>query len=487
MVKVDFTDDLDNPETLTSDPYPQGTDTVTGNSQTPQLSSVDAEADEGDDITFTVSSDKTAIHDITVEYATRIRSGDTAEQRDFFRIMNGTATITVGQTEATFAVEMVDKPTEYAGDETFTVIIRNPTGATIGTSEAQGTILQTNQLPQLSFPTTQFLRHENNLDTFRIKVDVSPRSEEPFDFRLDKSGTAEADLDCSLVGETFTFLAFQDQINISIGVFNDTIFEGDETAVLTSRANPTVHRIKPGHGTYELTIQEGEPAPKMSATAYRIGTEGGQNQGTEHVSGQDYANVVFKLELDRAISLPLTVNVEAIDGTAITGQDYQMDTTQVTITAGQQVKYVKAAVINDSDFEGGRNETFQLKVTKNSHNIPGTPIYLTGLIRDNDPPPEGVNYVGGDKDTTGAIAVGESWINDMPILGHIEEEDDQDWYRIEDHDDPYWRHYVGQTLGFIHRVILLEAAGRNPVIMVSPVGRLPSVHVAPQKVGTTPV
>ena len=40
----------------------------------------------------------------------------------------------------------------------------------------------------------------------------------------------------------------------------------------------------------------------------------------------------------------------------------------------------------------------------------------------------------------------------------------------EDHDGPndhYWRHYLAQTAGFIHRVVQLEAEGRHPVIRMS--------------------
>ena len=34
-------------------------------------------------------------------------------------------------------------------------------------------------------------------------------------------------------------------------------------------------------------------------------------------------------------------------------------------------------------------------------------------------------------------------------------------------DAPYWSYYLGLAVGFIHRVILLEAEGRHPVIRVS--------------------
>ena len=66
-----------------------------------------------------------------------------------------------------------------------------------------------------------------------------------------------------------------------------------------------------------------------------------------------------------------------------------------------------------------------------SHNIPRNSIYVTGLSKDNEAPPEGVDYIPPDITTAAEIAVGESWINGTQIMGRIEHEDDQDWYRTD--------------------------------------------------------
>ena len=56
---------------------------------------------------------------------------------------------------------------------------------------------------------------------------------------------------------------------------------------------------------------------------------------------------------------------------------------------------------------------------------------VNGYIRDNEPPPGGVDYVGEDILTAATIAVGESWTNGNPIKGRIEHLYDVDWYRVE--------------------------------------------------------
>ena len=65
----------------------------------------------------------------------------------------------------------------------------------------------------------------------------------------------------------------------------------------------------------------------------------------------------------------------------------------------------------------------------NNHYIPGSPVFVTGAIKDNEEPAEGEDYVPEGIITNATIEVDQSWINDTQINGRIEQEDDQDWYR----------------------------------------------------------
>ena len=121
------------------------------------------------------------------------------------------------------------------------------------------------------------------------------------------------------------------------------------------------------------------------------------------------------------------MNIEAIDGTAVEGEDYNLNTNSVTFTEAQSIKYVKVPVIDNNVFDGSKN--FQLKITSgDNHFIPSSPVFVTGRISDNDEPAEDEDYVLDGVNTETTIEVGQSWINNTQIKGRIESNGDEDWY-----------------------------------------------------------
>ena len=88
----------------------------------PTLSVGDAEGDEGDDVTFTVTLSEAAPGDVTASWTWSTESGDTAGGRDVAAPLSGRVTIRDGQMMATFAVRTIEDTTEE-GDETFTVTL----------------------------------------------------------------------------------------------------------------------------------------------------------------------------------------------------------------------------------------------------------------------------------------------------------------------------------------------------------------------------
>ena len=432
-VQVDFTDDLGNSEDLTdltSAAYPSSGTVTANNMTTPQLSIADAQADEGDQITFTVTADNTSTEDITVDYATSIQSGDTAEAGDF-TATSGTLTITAGNTSATFHVPTHRASTVYEGDETFTVTLSNPTEATIANATAKGTIREEQSRPQILFPTTQHRLTEHS-GLYQLQVAITPFYAESFTFNLQITGTAENGEDYEAVPLTRTVSQNQSQLSISIRMEDDAIYEGVENSTFRISANHPDIRVDQSADTFELFIDDNDPKPTLRATAYRTGTEGGENQGITPVQGQDFANVVFKLEMQGEYGMNLPVSLETVNGTAVKGEDFQLNTTSMTFTPQNTVRCLKVPVIDDAEFEGTSRETFQLKVSSNNNlSIPPNPVYVTGAIKDNEEPAEGEDYVPEGIITNATIEVDQSWINDTQINGRIEHEDDQDWYRAD--------------------------------------------------------
>ena len=87
------------------------------------FSVADVSISEGGLMTFTVTRTGDAAADQTVDFATSIAAGDSAEANDFTG-NSGTLTFAAGETSKTFTVQTTQDST-YEGPETFTVSLSN--------------------------------------------------------------------------------------------------------------------------------------------------------------------------------------------------------------------------------------------------------------------------------------------------------------------------------------------------------------------------
>ena len=115
-------------------------------SDLPVLAVADARAKEGTDSTvdFAVTLDRPASGTVTVDYAT---SDGTARAGADFTATADTLTFAPGVTEKTVSVPVLDDDVDE-DKETFTLVLRNASGASLGDREATGTIENTDPLPQ---------------------------------------------------------------------------------------------------------------------------------------------------------------------------------------------------------------------------------------------------------------------------------------------------------------------------------------------------
>ena len=154
--QASFTDDDGTAETVES----AETDTV-GGAPLPVLSIGDASVAEGDTgsttLDFTVTLDSAATEAVTVDWAT---SDGTATAGTDYTAGNGTLTFNAGDSSRTVSVTVagdeVDEP-----DETFTVTLTNPSGATLGDDTATGTITNDDDDPTLTLVLTPDTITEN--------------------------------------------------------------------------------------------------------------------------------------------------------------------------------------------------------------------------------------------------------------------------------------------------------------------------------------
>ena len=128
--------------------YNQGTAIYTVTVPELTLVSVwDAQAGEGEDMTFTVWLSKTTGTDVTADWTASIESGDTAAAADLGSTTRGTVTVAAGARTGTFSVATADDATDEE-NETFTVRLSNlSSNSRIGDPGATGTIIDDDVSP----------------------------------------------------------------------------------------------------------------------------------------------------------------------------------------------------------------------------------------------------------------------------------------------------------------------------------------------------
>ena len=131
-----------------SDDYNQGTAIYTVTvPELPLVSVWDAQAGEGEDMTFTVWLSKTTGTDVTADWTASIESGDTAAAADLGSTTRGAVTVAAGSRTGTFSVATADDATDEE-NETFTVRLSNlSSNSQIGDPGATGTIIDDDVSP----------------------------------------------------------------------------------------------------------------------------------------------------------------------------------------------------------------------------------------------------------------------------------------------------------------------------------------------------
>ena len=389
----------------------------------PEVSISDASVEEGDPLTFTLTITDFAdgrVQDVTVAANLFYDESELADYSSEPPVR--TIRFTPGESTETVEYPTVDDDL-YEGDETVMVELSNPSdGLTIGRGTATGTITDNDPLPLLS-PLDAAIA-EDRQGFFFICIESEPAAEQPFDVALSYSGTATPGADYNGVN-TLTLAGGNTPHCNPITIIDDNIYEGDETIIYTLQEEPGSYRVA---RAATITIRENDPVPRLTVRAFP-GVEGGRNQGNTPVQGQEFGNVVFRFNLDRPAAVPISMDLETIDGAAVRGDDYRFNNPTLVFPAGQTEMFIKLPVIDDADFDGTRNEDFDLVASNPSVPVFTGQLRATGYIVDNETPPPGVDYVDDSIQTDAYINVGESWVEGNAVVGGVEHRYDQDWYR----------------------------------------------------------
>ena len=336
---------------------------------------------------FTVTLSAASSEEVTVAYAT---SPGTATESSDYAAASGTLTFAPGDLSKTITV-MVSGDTRYEADETFKMILSDPVGATLGTSEGIGTITNDDALPVLTIADVAVSEGDSGTVNAVFTVTLAPASGQDVTVNYAAADvTATVGSDYVANSGLLSFTAGQTTQTISVAVNGDTLNELNETfkVALSNPAGATLARMEATG-----TIENDDALPTLSIADVTV-TEG--NSGT--------VNAVFTVTLAPASGQDVTVNYAASDVTATVGSDYVANSGLLSFTAGQTIQTVTVVVNGDTLNE--LNETFKVALS-NPAGATLARTEATGTIENDDPLPTlsiaGVTVTEGNSGTVNAV------------------------------------------------------------------------------------
>ena len=180
-------------------------------------------------------------------------------------------------------------------------------------------------------------------------------------------GTAAPGTDYGQVSGTLTFGPGTTTLTVAVPVTGDVIDEANETVTLTLSAatNAVI-----GTAIAQGTIADDDGPPSITISDVTV-VEG--NSGT--------VTAVFVVTLSTASEYTVEVNYRTVDGSAISGQDFQPADNKLTIAPGSRTATISVAVVGDTVREPSETFRVDLRTPLNATLLDASGV---GKISDND-------------------------------------------------------------------------------------------------------
>ena len=316
----------------------------------PIASVADKQIDEKDGFAiFSIILDKVSSVPITVSYQTV--SGSATAGSDF-RTNNGSVTFNPGETSAEVAVEIIDDTAaEIAEIFEFNLTgISGVTGAQIADGEATGTI-SLSDTPTSGTPNVTLEHVTVSEGKTDMMAEVVLRLDTPTNNATSvqvftSNANAVNGSDYSGLNTTVRFEPGETVKVIEFGILQNTAIEGPETFYM-NLTNPTGLSITQSYKTFTIYDDDaGERAPIISVF--------------DRVVDEKDEFVHFDIVMDRSSPVPLTVSYETLNGSAVSGSDYQGQSGSVTFNPFETVKTVSIPIVDDAAAEAAQNFYFNI-------------------------------------------------------------------------------------------------------------------------------
>lgn len=315
------------------------TGTVVNTDGAPTASASNVSANEGSNLVFTVTLDRSSASSTAVTYAT---SNGTGAAGTNYTSTSGTLTFAAGETSKTLNVPSLNDGT-YASDLTFTLSL---TASTV-TNTATGTVVNTHAAPTASAANAS--ANEGSNITFTVNLN-RPSSTSTSVTYATSDGSALDGTNYTDTSGTLTFAAGETSKTLNVPTTDDNVHAGNLTFTLSLTANATTNNATG-------TVNNVNPAPTATAS---------------NVSANEGSNLTFTVNLNRASSSSTSVTYATSNGTAAAGTNYTAASGTLTFLAGETSKTVSVTSLTDGVHAADLIFTLSLTANATTNTATGT-------------------------------------------------------------------------------------------------------------------
>ncbi len=323
---------------------------------TPTLSVADLTVAEGNTATtnanFTVSLSKAATTPVTVGYTT---ANGTATAGTDYTAGTGTLTFAPGTTTQTIAVKVLGDTT-VEPDETFTLALSNPTGATLTRPTATATITNDDKATTPS-PSANAVNYSVASDwgtghTAALTLTAGQSALNGWTVEFDSPATITSIWNGQInshVGTHYVITNMAYNSQIPAGGSTSFGYQATPGAIGSAPTNIKVNGIAVATTTPPPTTP---PATTPTLSVADLTVAEGNTATT---------NANFTVSLSKAATTPVTVGYTTANGTATAGTDYTAGTGTLTFAPGTTTQTIAVKVLGDTTVEP--DETFTLALS----------------------------------------------------------------------------------------------------------------------------
>ena len=387
---------LSNAE-LAADPTATGTITDDDEAMT-TLSVADASAREGDQAAFTVTLSAVSGRTVTVRWRTAVETGDTATAGTDFTAASGTLSIAAGGTMGTVKVWTKRDMVDDEEDETFTLVLSNPTNGTLdggGTTLKASATIRNSTVPALKFGQSSVAIEEAGRAQIVLELDRPATT--PIMVHWDTTPvSAEPDVDYDAAGGTVTFEVGETEVRFDIPLVNDVRLEYTEIFRVTLRPEDGT-LVWIGMSWREYTIIDVDDA--MLSMDVEMVVDEGAGSATITVSTAEDIDFAFELKYETAPGIVVPEAVGDPDAgyaaeaaalryaAAEEGADYTRTAGTLTFAANEQSRTITVPLIDDrADEERELFQVWLLRTKELDRRIRHSKRPARVVIVDDDPP-----------------------------------------------------------------------------------------------------